>query len=575
MKLAIYAKKFVKVLSLNRDYIRYLGKRRVAAFSVVALLVSILNSLNYVALIPLASQVIDGGDAVAGSGFSVGVFRTLEKLIPGFEGRDVPLVWMAIAIVLTFVIKMLLNLLFSFMAGWFGEGYLVDVRRRLISAADRKAFEGEQVAPSLMYHHNNMITKVGTFNWSVFSLVLKLASSLFLFASLILISWNLAAISIGFVLVWVLFLIPVFKFTRVSGNTYAQVLRKIQAFVVEEIESREVVKVFRMKGIRNSFLNNLSQEAVRNNAYLSSIRTFVNNFQELLVVATGVLVLSLAKNFDLEVGYIVAYGYLFAKFIGSLNEAGGFMNSSLEMMPPTEEVLDFIDSPSSQVYTSSSLDLSCSIDRLKYRNLSFSWGDSLLFSVPSLEFNVGDRVLIRGKNGEGKSTLLRLLSGLIHGKGEFSWNESSWEYLAKFEKTYSRVSLLTQHTMVFDGLLVENILLNSGKSSDDLARLVQKMGLSLDEYFPNWQTFKIQEGAKNLSGGELQIISILRALIRDFDVIFIDEFTNHLSQKLTEQVDGYLAQLENKIVICVSHAPVKFFNREFLLQDGKLEAMPG
>jgi ABC-type bacteriocin/lantibiotic exporter with double-glycine peptidase domain len=564
MKLGTYIQKFLKVLALNRDYVRFLGKAKLVYLVILALITSFLNSLNYVALIPLASYVIDS-DNNSGLG-GIAVLNTIKKIIP--DNFGLAIYWLGGAIILTFFVKIILNVLFSHLTGLFGESYLFNIRLRMIKVSDRNCYERGVQSSSQVLHLNNMVPRIGTFNWSVFSLVSKLMSSAFLFASLMFISAKFAVFALVFVMVWALALLPILKVTREFAGSYTDVLRKIQSFLIEEIEAREIIKIFRLSDERNQRLQILSNEAIKSNVYLSDARAFVGNLQEFLIVITGVVILCVAKEYHLEIGYIVAYGYVFAKFLGNLNEASNYLNNALEVMPPTEEILSYVGETNADIKLPDSIQEN--IHSVEYMNLSFSWGENRLFDIPELLVKKGDRVLIKGKNGEGKSTLLKLMAGLIKAEGTLKVNEKTIMKLADLAQLHQRVSYLPQAAVVFDGMLWENIVLNSGKKIADIDTLIKKIGISLEEFFPDWKNYRVKESGKNLSGGEIQLIAFLRALVRDFDVIYIDEFANHLSQKLVSQFDHYLSGIQDKIIVCVSHAPVAFFNREYILDDGKL-----
>lgn len=563
MKIRTYFRKFYKVLALNRDYVAYLGSTKMLYFVLLAFVTSVLNSLNYVALIPLASSVIDHGNPEGG----LARFEVLNRFLPGMN--EMPLVWLGGGIIFIFLIKMILNVLFAHIGGFFGESYLVDIRKRIIQTANVKAYEHGVQSSSKIYHLNNMVPKVGSFNWATFSLVSKIFSSLFLFFSLMIVSTKLAVFSMIFVLFWATILMPVLKFTRQSAELYTESLKKIQTFLIDEIEGREIIKVFKLGEKRFQSLTQLSKKMIMSGTYLGNMRTVVINLQEFLVVITGVIVLCYAKKYNLEVGYIIAYGYVFSKFLGTLNEASSYLNNALEVYPPSEEVLNFVGSvklqPAPKVNSSAER-----LDSLEYRNLSFSWGDDSLLDIPEFLVQKGERLLIRGKNGEGKSTLLKLMAGLVKVSGTVKMNGKKEVSIADLEMVYDRISYIPQMGVLFDGSLVDNILLNSNKNISDIEVLCLKVGIDLEDYFPNWKQYQVTNSGKNLSGGEVQLLASLRALVRDFDVIFIDEFANHLSQKLMRQFDHYFSTLNDRIIIGVSHAPVSYYNKEYLLKDGKL-----
>ncbi len=565
MRLGHYWKKVLSVLALNEGYLRFLGLRRFAWFLVLAVGASILNSFNYVAIIPLVSKAIDSQRTGAS------VISNWVRRIPFLDSATIPQI--GFFIILVFLSKILVNVLFSHLAGVFGEEYMFDVRARLLRRSSERYYLTGSHSSSEIQYLNNMIPKIGSFNWATFSMVSKLISAMLLFSSLLMVGVELSLVSLGFVLFWGIVLIPVLKHTRKIASEYNQSIRRAQEHLSDEIQAKEMIRIFSLSEVRQKTFDKIRIDAVRGNAWLGNLRTIVGNLQEFMVVFIGVVVLMAASSAHIEIGFLVAFAYVFSKFLGTLNESSNFLNSALEFMPGTEEVLRFVGGdPLVEVpmTSQSALENVTRIQSLRFESIRFAWQHQALFDVPVLELKRGDRILIQGKNGAGKSTLLRVLAGLLHSSGRCRVNQGGFFALNGLSAWFPRFSYLPQSSVVFRGTLVENILLNSGKTIQDIRRLEQDLDISLSDYFREWERFKISESGGNLSGGEAQIVSIFRALIRDYDVLFVDEFSNHLSRTVTDKVDRYLSRLGDKMVICISHESLEFANRRLVLVDGVL-----
>jgi ABC-type bacteriocin/lantibiotic exporter with double-glycine peptidase domain len=548
-----YFRKFLTVLELNVDYVSFLGRKRTAWFFVLAAVTSVLGSLNYIALIPLVSRVIDGREA--------------GSLVPLVSELSVPV--LGLLVITVFVVKTGLNVVFSHIGGLYGESYLCNLRERLIRGLDRRCHEAGAQPSGDVLHLNNMISRVGSFNWAAFSMLSRLLSAIMLFVSLLLVSARMAAFSMIFVAIWGLILLPVLRLTRRSAEVYNLALKRLQNFLLDEIDGRELIKVFGLAPARGRVLTGLNEGAIRGATFVSDMRAIVGNIQELLIVVTGVLVLSFTRKFQLEIGYLVAYGYVFSKFLGAMNEASNFLNGALESLPATQEILGFVEG---EKVPGGGMDSAAdfAIRSLRYRGLRCTLGSRRLLEIQELHLQRGDRIWIRGKNGEGKSTLFRALLGLLRCEGSIEVNGDKVLDIGGVSSLYSRFSYIPQTAVVFEGTLVENFLLNSGKRVEDLEKLFSEIGINIEEYFPDWRAFQIKGGTRGLSGGEIQMISCIRALVRDFDVLLVDEFANHLAPRLVLAFDRHLKTLDDKIILCISHSPVAFHNRELTLAAGAL-----
>ena len=216
---------------------------------------------------------------------------------------------------------------------------------------------------------------------------------------------------------------------------------------------------------------------------------------------------------------------------------------------------------------------------LELKNLNFSYSSNenkTIIKDLNLVLNSGDRVCIYGKSGEGKTTLIDLITGLINpssglitlNKKDIHSNLSSWLKL---------ISYVPQKVFVFDDSLLQNICFKKIISNEEKKRVEKILEeVKLDDFvnsLPNGINTSLGNMGFNISGGQIQRIGIARALFRDPKIIILDESTNSLD-KATEQ--DILSIFENiyykdKIVISISHddQTFKYFNKILYLNNGK------
>ena len=165
---------------------------------------------------------------------------------------------------------------------------------------------------------------------------------------------------------------------------------------------------------------------------------------------------------------------------------------------------------------------------------------------PEINLNVeqGDFVLIKGENGGGKSSLIRILSKLLPlESGEIFINHTE---LNKVEKKSLRehIAVATQRSYVFQNSLEENVFLEDGNKK--VYKLMKQI-LNIDSELT-------QKNVRVLSGGEKQKINLMRAFVRDREVIILDEPSSGLDQRAIEKLLEYLSVTKNKkIYFVVTH----------------------
>ncbi|RZK39808.1 MAG: ATP-binding cassette domain-containing protein, partial [Hymenobacter sp.] len=131
-----------------------------------------------------------------------------------------------------------------------------------------------------------------------------------------------------------------------------------------------------------------------------------------------------------------------------------------------------------------------------------------------------------------------------------------------------------QDNFLVPGTILENLLLeNPGCSAERAIALAEKLGAGISEKFSGGYDHQIIESGKNLSGGEKQIICLVRTLLRSAEIFILDEFTNHLSAEIVQKVTRYLnsEEMAGRTLLVVSHQPISLRGRELRFERGRLQ----
>lgn len=194
----------------------------------------------------------------------------------------------------------------------------------------------------------------------------------------------------------------------------------------------------------------------------------------------------------------------------------------------------------------------------------------------NLEINSGDFAVIMGSSGSGKTTLLYALSGMDKatlGDINFSGEEItklSNDKLAKFRRTHSgfvfQDVFLNTNMSILDNVIVAGYLVNKNRKQvlEQAKQLLCKVGID-ESYYKRFPS--------QLSGGELQRVGIVRAVINNPEVIFADEPTGALNSQNSQAVLDILNRInkeEGKTIVMVTHDIKSAIrgNRLLYLKDG-------
>ncbi len=214
-----------------------------------------------------------------------------------------------------------------------------------------------------------------------------------------------------------------------------------------------------------------------------------------------------------------------------------------------------------------------SIDSIEIEKLSFHYpGQEDLFRNVSFSARQGERIAIVGKSGCGKTTLLKLLVGLLHadeGKIRYSGVEI---HNIKISGLHKRIGFILQNSRLYNMSVRENLLLVSPDAAkEDLEEACRKACiLDYIQELPEGFDTVIGENGSKLSGGQRQRIALARAFLMDVDVYIFDEATSAIDQYSEKLINDAIAGVgEDKIVIIVAHreSSIQLCNRVIRLGE--------
>ena len=185
--------------------------------------------------------------------------------------------------------------------------------------------------------------------------------------------------------------------------------------------------------------------------------------------------------------------------------------------------------------------------RITANNLSLSFGDKSIFINKTFTIHTGEKTVILGENGSGKSTFLKLLCGLYQNyQGSLRMNEHELSEI-QIDSLRRQFAYAQQEPYLFEGTVRENIHMGNLTASDEAVdEVMERLGISA------LADRQITLGQKELSGGEKQKISIARALLKNAEILLMDEPDNNLDSQTLEWLKSFISQ-NDRTILYVSH----------------------
>lgn len=216
--------------------------------------------------------------------------------------------------------------------------------------------------------------------------------------------------------------------------------------------------------------------------------------------------------------------------------------------------------------------------KIEFKNVSFSYnGQEKLFENINLTIKSHECVAFVGKSGQGKSTIINLISKLYDvTSGAILIDDINIKDLTE-QCLRKNISVVQQSPYIFNLSIKENLLLAKPDATDkEIKDVCQKAHIDkFIETLPQKYDTIVGEGGITLSGGQRQRLAIARTILQDAQIIIFDEATSALDNQSQQIVQETIFKMKNeKTIIVVAHrlTTIKDCDRIFVIDDNKIIA---
>jgi ABC-type multidrug transport system fused ATPase/permease subunit len=207
-----------------------------------------------------------------------------------------------------------------------------------------------------------------------------------------------------------------------------------------------------------------------------------------------------------------------------------------------------------------------------FKNIKMNYNNKHIFNNFNLEINANNKICIIGKIGSGKSSLLKILSGLIPYDGDiYIDNQNIKEY--EHSAIIKNIAYIPQVPKLFNRTILENLNYGTNKNINDINNILTQYNLLtfFNKFEKGLYTIVGKDGEK-LSGGQRQLIYILRSLIQNKKILLLDEPTASLDVEYTNILINIIKKINNKTIIVVTHDEniISVFDKVIELDKGNI-----
>lgn len=409
-----------------------------------------------------------------------------------------------------------------------------------------------------------------------------------------LISWQLLLITLVCAPPAVYLIHWLAKSLKRANRRALQELSSVYDHLEETFDGIKVVKAFTMESHERSRFHRISRQYYRRSMKIAFYDSLVSPMSELIglviiigvVSAGGYLVLNQQthlfgiriSNEPLTHGMLTAFYAMLIGIIEPSRRLSSVFNYLQRGSAASDRIYELMDRMSTLKNPRHPVTLPRQLGNIRFDDVSFSYKpEERVLKGVSLEVERGETIAIVGPNGCGKSTLMNLVPRFYDpsaGAVTISGIDLRDVRLADLRQ---RIGVVTQETLLFDDTVLNNIRYGTPGATEE-----QVIAAAKQAHADRFVTTALSDGyqtlcgpsGNRLSGGQRQRLALARAILRDPEILILDEATSQIDVESERLIHEVLERfVKNRTVFMITHRPttLALAHRVVVMNEGRIE----
>jgi len=481
------------------------------------------------------------------------------------------------------LLEVVSNYSFILNAGLLGQSVVKDIRVKLfnhIQGFKMSYYDKSSVGILITRTVTDIERIADIFGQGLFMIISDVLKMFLVSIVMILMNWELSLI-VFFSLPFILIATKIFqKYMKGAFDEVRNEVANLNSFVQERVSGMNILQLFaREKKEYENFkkINKRHKKAWLKTVWYNSIFFPVAEIFSSLTL--GLIVWYGGMNTVLDntasIGELTAFIMMIPMLFRPLNQIANKFNTLLMGMVAAERVFKVLDTDSSiKAYGNKSANEIKGL--IKYKNVSFSYSQNeKVINNFNLEIKPGTSNALVGATGSGKSTIIKLLNRFYDvNEGYISIDNINIKEFS-ISSLRENIGFVSQDVHLFSDSILNNITLKDKNISFFSVREAAK-DIEIDNFIsslPNGYNYNVRERGKGLSSGQRQLISFLRAYIKNPQILVLDEATSSIDSDSELLIQNAIERItKNRTSIIIAHRLSTIMNADniIVMQDGSV-----
>lgn len=396
---------------------------------------------------------------------------------------------------------------------------------------------------------------------------------------LLYLNWKLALALFIPIILGFISQISMFKGMKERVVHYHGLVEKLNSTIVQYINGMNIMKAFNLSAKSFKNYKNITEEYA--DYWVEITKKTVPNYAIFLaLIDSGLLFMIPIGGImfikgSIDVSTYILFLILSANFLSSFKTLLEFGSNFSMLLEGAGKVRDIIEIPTQfSGYTKLKDDTN---GRIEFKNITFRYDEKDVIKDLSLSVEPKTTVALVGPSGSGKTTLGKLVGRFWDiQKGSIKIDGIDIKSIP-MENLMDNISFVFQDVFMLEDTIMENIKMGLDKTKEEIIEASKKAQIhDFIMTLPDGYNTLLGEGGIKLSGGEIQRISIARAILKDSPIIILDEVTSYSDIENESKIQEALrVLLKDKTGIIIAHRlyTIKNADNIVVLEDGQIAEM--